>query len=147
MADVFVSYARSSEGQARAVAAALKGAGYSVWYDAELPTHRAYGDVIQEELERARAVIVIWSAEAIKSQWVRSEADRARGAGKLVQLTLDGTLLPMPFDQIQCADLTGVGAGSLATHPGWAKVSASLATLLQGGRGAGASAPGGYRPH
>ncbi|MGH7025355.1 MAG: AAA family ATPase [Caulobacteraceae bacterium] len=131
MSDVFVSYARSSERQARATAAALRSAGYSVWFDEDLPTHRAYGDVIEEQLASAKAVVVIWSAEAVRSQWVRAEANRAREEGKLVQLTLDKSNLPLPFDQVQCADLSGwTGDGE---HPGWMKVTASIAALVGGG--------------
>ena len=73
--------------------------------DEELPAHRAYADVISERLDEAKAVLVLWSKEAAASHWVRSEANRAREHGKLVQASVDGTLPPMPFDQIQCADL------------------------------------------
>src|SRR5882757_9823884 len=106
MSDVFISYARSTAPQAQQVAQALRALGYGVWRDDEIPAHRSYADVIEERLSSAKAVVVIWSAEAVKSEWVRSEANRAREDGKLVQLTLDHTKLPMPFDQIQCADLT-----------------------------------------
>ncbi|HEV2530287.1 TIR domain-containing protein [Phenylobacterium sp.] len=135
MADIFISYARSTARQARAVADALRREGYSVWNDDNLPTHRAYGEVIEEQLALAKAVVVIWSAEAVRSQWVRSEADRARGENKLVQLSVDGARLPMPFDQIQCADLSGPAMAH--THPNWAKVTASVADLM----GAAAPAP------
>src|SRR5258707_6245301 len=49
-----------------------------IWWDADLPANRDYADVIEERLAGAKAVLVLWSAEAVKSQWVRSEADRAR---------------------------------------------------------------------
>src|SRR5262250_3175083 len=107
MADIFISYARSTAAQAQAIAQALRALGYGVWRDDELPAHRAYAEVIEERLKAARAVVVVWSAEAAKAEGVRSEADRARNDRKLVQLTVDGTALPMPFDQIQCADLNG----------------------------------------
>jgi adenylate cyclase len=107
LADIFVSYARSTEPQAQEVAAALRSAGYNVWRDDELPAHRAYSDVIEERLHSAKAVVVLWSAEAARSQWVRAEADIAREAGTLVQVTIDGTIPPLPFNQIQCADLKG----------------------------------------
>ena len=81
--------------------------GYDVWRDDELPAHRSYAEVIEERLASAKAVVVLWSAEAAKSEWVQSEADRARANRKLVQLRLDGAALPMPFDRIQCADLAG----------------------------------------
>ena len=105
MTDVFVSYAWSDELHAKRVADALQAQGYAVWRDDELPAHRAYADVIEERLKSARAVVVLWSAEAVKSQWVRAEADAARGSGTLIQARLDGTVPPMPFNQIQCADL------------------------------------------
>ncbi|MEO6114152.1 MAG: TIR domain-containing protein [Sphingomicrobium sp.] len=128
MADIFVSYGRSTEGQAQQVTEALRAAGYSVWRDDELPAHRAYSDVIEERLRSAKAVVVLWSAEAARSQWVRAEADVAREAGTLVQISIDGTLPPMPFNQIQCADLAGwTGDQSVA---GWRKVESSLALLV-----------------
>jgi adenylate cyclase len=130
MSDIFISYARSTAEQAQAVAEALRGLGYDVWRDDELPAHRAYAEVIEERLQAAKAVVVIWSAEAVKSEWVQSEADTARTDHKLVQLTVDGTKLPRPFDRIQCADMTG-WAGDLDAHD-WKKVVASVAELIGG---------------
>jgi adenylate cyclase len=130
MSDIFISYARSSANKAHAVAEALRKLGYDVWRDDELPAHRAYGDVIEERLTAAKAVLVIWSADAARSHWVRSEADRARGEHKLVQMKLDSSALPMPFDQIQCADMIG-WAGEIDA-PGWRKVLASVGVLVDG---------------
>jgi len=107
MTAVFVSYARPTEPQAERVADALRACGYEVWRDDELPAHRAYSEVIEERLTGAKAVVVLWSEAAAKSQWVRAEADAARTAGTLVQASLDGSIAPMPFNQIQCADLQG----------------------------------------
>lgn len=90
MSDVFISYARSSEKQAGQVEEALRTAGFGVWRDAELPAHRSYAEVIEERLRSAKAVVVLWSAEAAKSHWVRAEADAAREAGTLVQAGVDG---------------------------------------------------------
>ena len=118
MSDVFISYARSTADTAQVVAEALRALGYAVWRDDELPAHRAYSDVIEERLRAAKAVVVIWSAEAAKSQWVRAEADVARQAGSLVQLRVDPTGLPLPFNQIQCADLDGWRGDTNAAGPG-----------------------------
>src|SRR3954471_7665371 len=107
MAEVFVSYARTEEATADSVANALRAEGFAVWRDDQLPAHRAYSEVIEERLKSAKAVVVLWSAEAARSQWVRAEADSAREACTLVQASLDGSLPPMPFNQIQCADLKG----------------------------------------
>ena len=104
MSDVFISYARSTANEAQQIAAALRALGYEVWRDDELPPHRDYTEVIEERLREAEAVVVIWSAEAVRSQWVRAEANVAREAGTLVQLRVDGATPPLPFNQIQCAD-------------------------------------------
>jgi adenylate cyclase len=127
MSDVFVSYARSTSSQAQAIAEALQALGYEVWRDDELPAHRDYSEVIEERLRASKAVVVVWSAEAVKSQWVRAEADVAREAGTLVQLSLDGIMPPLPFNRIQCADLNGWN-GELGAA-GWRKVIDSVAAL------------------
>ena len=139
MSDVFVSYARPDEPQAERVAEGLRSAGYRVWRDDELPAHRAYGEVIEERLKSARAVIVLWSAEAAKSQWVRAEADAARELGTLVQASLDGTIPPLPFNQIQSADLGGWRGDAEA--PGWRKLQASVAALAAPGEQSKAKPP------
>jgi adenylate cyclase len=129
VSDVFISYARSTEGAAVRAAEALRAQGFSVWRDEQLPAHRPYADVIEERLRGARAVLVLWSAEAAKSEWVRSEADLGRALHTLVQASLDGSVAPMPFDQIQCADLRGwSGQGG---HAGWRKVLDSIAELAE----------------
>jgi adenylate cyclase len=127
MAEVFISYARPDEPHAERIAEALRSQGYGVWRDDELPAHRAYADVIEERLKAAKAVIVLWSAEAARSQWVRAEADAARSAGTLVQAQIDGSVPPMPFNQIQCADLKD-WTGDCET-PGWRKLKGSVAAL------------------
>jgi adenylate cyclase len=127
VSDVFISYARSTDRQARDAAEALRVLGYEVWRDDQLPAHRAYSDVIEERLASASAVLVLWSVEAVKSHWVRAEADRAREAGTLVQARLDATVPPMPFNQIQCADLAHWSGDPQA--PGWLKVAESIAAL------------------
>jgi adenylate cyclase len=129
--DVFISYARPSEDEAHRIAELLRGKGFSVWRDDELPAHRAYSDVIEERLKSAKAVVVLWSGESAKSHWVRAEADTAREAGTLVQATLDSSLPPMPFNQIQCADLNGWNGDTGAA--GWRKLESSVAALVGGG--------------
>ena len=130
MADVFISYARADQAVARRLACALEAAGLDLWWDADLPAHRAYSEVIERNLADAKAVVVLWSKAAAASEWVRAEADFARGAGKLAQAQIDKSLPPMPFNQTQCADLEG-WRGS-PKHPGWAKLEASIKALVSG---------------
>ena len=127
MGEIFVSYAREDEPRAKAIAEALRAHGHRAWRDDELPAHRAYADVIEERLNTADAVIVLWSAEAAKSQWVRAEADVARNRGTMIQASLDGSIPPLPFNQIQCADLNG--SDKPADAPGWVKLMGSVEAL------------------
>ena len=131
MPGVFVSYCRTSAQVAEQVASALSTMGYDVWRDDQLPAHLSYGEVIEEKLCSAHAVVVLWSSDACKSQWVRAEADYARQAGTLVQASLDGTIPPLPFNQIQCADLTGWEGDTEAA--GWRKIEHSVVALAPPG--------------
>jgi adenylate cyclase len=139
MSEIFISYARSTAAKAQQIAEALRGLGYGVWRDDELPAHRSYAEVIEERLKAAEAVVVVWSAEAVRSEWVQSEADRARMDRKLVQLSVDGAPLPMPFDRIQCADLAEWSGDPGAA--GWKKVVNSIADLTRGAAHGRASLP------
>lgn len=127
MADIFLSYARHSANAAKLVAETLRAAGYSVWFDESLPAHRAYSEVIEEQLESAAAVLVLWSSDGVRSHWVRSEANRARETDRLIQVRLDGAQLPMPFDQIQCADLSR-WQGNVSAQP-WQNILSSVTAL------------------
>ena len=140
MSHIFISYARPDEPLASLIADGLREGGFEVWRDDELPAHRAYAEVIEERINGAKAVVVLWSAEAARSHWVRAEADTARGRLTLVQVSLDGTLPPMPFNQIQCADLKAWDGQR--TAPGWRKLVSSVTELA----GSPAKAPPSSRP-
>jgi len=127
MADVFISYSRENEPLVRRLAEAVKREGYSLWWDDELPPHLVYGDVIAEEIGKAKSAIVVWSEAAARSEWVRAEADLARNQKKLVQTSIDGRMPPMPFNQLHFVSI-GDWRGE-DDHPGWSRVKESLAAL------------------
>jgi len=136
MVDVFISYSRTDLAAVTRLAEAVEAEGYEVWWDADLPPHLSYGDVITAKIGMAKAAIVVWSEASVASEWVRAEADMARNQKKLVQTALDNVMPPLPFNQIQFAEM-GDWQGE-PDHPGWRKVKASLAELC--GRG-GAAEP------
>jgi len=128
MSDVFISYAHSTQAQARQVAEALRALGHDVWWDEENPLHRPFSAAINEHARDAKAVLVLWSNDALQSDWVHAEADVARQARVLVQVSLDGCLPPIPFNQTPYADLTGWTGDTKA--PAWRKVVASVNELV-----------------
>jgi DNA-binding transcriptional MerR regulator len=132
--NIFISYAQSTAAGAQKIGEALRALDYGVWGNEELPTDLGeYAGVIEERLKTAKAVVVVWSAEAVTSQWVKAEADLARQAGTLVQLSLDDAVPPQPFDSIPFAQLAG-WSGDLDA-PGWRNVVESIEGKM-GGAGA-----------
>lgn len=128
MADVFLSYARPDEPKVRRIADLLAAEGHEVWWDADLPPHRSYSEVIQEEVGRAKAVLVAWSKESLGSEWVRAEADMARNARKLVQVALDDTSPPLPFNQIHVVKLADWHGSRDDVE--WQRILRSIAEIL-----------------
>jgi len=106
MSDVFVSYARPDEPQAKRVAEALRALGHRVWRDDELPAHRPYSEVIEERLSSAKAVVVLWSPESVVSRWVRAEATVADHNNTLLPVTIKPCRRPVIFELTQTADLS-----------------------------------------
>lgn len=144
MVDVFISYSRENKERVAQIAHAVQAAGYDLWWDAELPPHRSYGDVITEKIGSAKAAIVVWSHASAQSEWVRAEADVARNQKKLVQTAIDDVMPPLPFNQIQFAELADWDGDP--NHRGWRKVLLSLEDLcgrppLTGGEAPAAPPP------
>ncbi|MEA3013222.1 MAG: hypothetical protein QOD42_1767 [Sphingomonadales bacterium] len=138
MSDVFISYSRENQEVVRRLAEAVKRLGYDVWWDDQLPPHLSYGDVISQKVGGAKAAIVVWSANAAQSEWVRAEADMARNQKKLIQTSIDGRDPPMPFNQLHYVSLADWDGSD--DHPGWSKVKESLFALC-GPPGAEAAIP------
>lgn len=61
----------------------------------------------EQRLESARAVLAIWSRNARNSTWVHAESLIAADACKLLQMRLDGTPPPPPFNALPIADMSG----------------------------------------
>jgi hypothetical protein len=105
MADIFLSYAREDATRARRVAQALESRGWSVWWDRRIPHGQDFTAHIQLQLDAATCIVVLWSAAAVKSSFVRDEANEGLN-GRLVPLLLEPVKQPLGFRQYQSADLT-----------------------------------------
>lgn len=107
MADIFISYARPDRDKVEDLSVALEEEGFSLWWDRQIGGGEEFSETIEQELESAKIVIVVWSAHAIKSHWVRDEADFAREQNKLLPLSLDGVLPPLGSRQLHTIDFSG----------------------------------------
>ena len=111
MGRVFLSYARADRLCAERIARVLEEHGHTVWWDRHLDGGEEFADEIESELNAAEAVLVVWSARSIKSRWVRDEAAVGGESGRLVPITIDGSLPPLGFRQFHTLDLNGWKAG------------------------------------
>lgn len=106
MAGVFLSYAHRDNARAKVIAGALAKAGHSVWWDLHVRGGAEFANVIDEALQAADVVVVLWSSNSVKSAWVRDEAAAGRDNGRLIPIQIDGAETPLGFRQFQNLDFT-----------------------------------------
>ena len=114
--EIFISYANEDEARVEPLARLLEAEGWSVWWDRDIPVGRTFDEVIEEALDAARCVIVVWTEESVASRWVKTEAGEGAARNILVPVLLDDVRIPLAFRRIQAADL--VGWEGEQQHPG-----------------------------
>ena len=103
--DVFVSYARKNRPVAEQLAEGLSASGLQVWWDSELSAGSEFASVIETKLQGAAVVIVLWSADSVRSAFVRDESSRALKHDKLLPVRIEEIELPLGFGQLHTLDL------------------------------------------
>lgn len=111
MADIFISYARADRNRVGKLASALEAHGHSVWWDRQITGGSDFSADIERELDACEVVLVVWSAAAGESPWVKDEAAVGREQGKLVAISLDAGLPPLGFRQYHAIDFSGWKGG------------------------------------
>jgi len=84
MTHVFISYSNKDRDLAASLATALEAQGFSVWWDFNLVGGVNFRKEILEQLNAARAVIVIWTENSVISEFVLDEADHAKSEKKFI---------------------------------------------------------------
>lgn len=103
---IFFSYSREDQARALPIIRLIEQAGFSVWWDGLLAGGERFSRTTEDALDRAKAVVVLWSKTSVQSHWVHDEATRGRDRRILVPLSLDGSLPPLGFGQFQVIDLS-----------------------------------------
>ncbi len=81
----------------------LRAEGFQLFWDRDMDSRRTWSETIEEEIERADAVLVQWSERARRSRYVTGEADVAVSAGKLFMAHVPGfdlDKLPVDFRRL-----------------------------------------------
>ncbi|HJU77623.1 MAG TPA: TIR domain-containing protein [Sphingomicrobium sp.] len=109
MSDVFVSYKAEDRSRVRALVSALEADGLNVWWDHRIEAGSEWRDEIQRQLEAARCVIVVWSANSIapEGRFVRDEASRAQRRRTYLPVRIDDVEPPLGFGETQAIALEG----------------------------------------
>ena len=128
MSDIFISYAKEDRGKAKDIAEALKQQGFSVWWDRSILPGETFDTVIEDALDTAKCVIVLWSKTSVYKEWVRTEASEGKQRGILIPVLIDDVKIPLAFRRIQAADLRD-WEGKLP-HPGFDNLLKAVAGIL-----------------
>jgi len=106
MADVFISYAHQDENRAIRIASLLEQHGLSIWWDRHIPPGKTWDQVIGTALDEAECVVVLWSRNSVKSDWVKDEASRGARREALVPVIFDHVDSPLGFGRIEAAQFS-----------------------------------------
>ena len=110
MTDIFISYKREERVAAQRFADSLSSAGYSVWWDLELVGGEDFSSVIRKKIDAAKCVIVLWSNQSVRSEYVQAEAEYARKLGKVLPVFIDDVrpiALPLMLQGLHTLDCSG----------------------------------------
>jgi uncharacterized membrane protein YeaQ/YmgE (transglycosylase-associated protein family) len=127
-ADIFISYASADRPLAHSLAKALQNEGWSVWWDRVIPPGKSFDAVIEEALDTAKCVVVLWSSSSVLSDWVKVEASEAARRRILIPALSANVTIPLEFRRIQAASLIDWTGSS--DHPGFQSLTASVRDLL-----------------
>lgn len=131
MADIFLSYKRTDREKIRILVAELAKLHISVWYDAQLEAGDQFDDEIVKELYKAKAHIICWTSESVRSRWVRSEAHIGADRGIHVPIFIERCSIPPPFNLDHTQDLSDWQGD--AGHPEWQSTLSRIGILLNRG--------------
>lgn len=141
MSQVFLAYRSVDAERANTVRTKLEALGVPLFIDHKLISGDDYIRVINEQLDAAVAVLVLWTAAAVDmssptgtANFVLSEAERGFSRGILVAATFDKLVLshlPVPFNRFQAPDVSDwIENGASAKHQGWQSVLKALGNKL-----------------
>lgn len=137
--DIFISYSRSDRDRVTHIARGLEQAGYSVWWDRHIKPGQDFGQVIEDAINQAKAVVVVWSNASVRSNWVRDEAQFGVQHDRLVPVMIDPVNTPLGFGRIHAAELFD-GADDPTQSSQWADFLESVRVQIGEGSGNGESA-------
>jgi hypothetical protein len=106
MAYIFISYSRNDREFVFSLAEALTRRGCTVWWDRDIEHGKYFDRTIEQEIQKANIVIVIWSSTSRESNWCRAEAASALEHNKLLPISIQNAKPPMRFMHLHTGDMS-----------------------------------------
>ena len=126
--EVFLSYASPDRERVTTLVHALEAEGMQVWWDRDIAYGESFHKVIEQALDAAACVIVVWTSNSVASEWVVNEASDARKRNRLVPVMLEPLTPPLEFRHLQTADLSKWGGD--AADPEFAGLRHAVSAML-----------------
>lgn len=127
MTDIFISYSRNDRDRCVAIRDALAALKVNVWSDARIGAGSHFDREIEREIAAAKALLVLWSADSVESDWVRNEARTGKEESRLIATQIGPCQLPLEFRSVQ-SELLPEGAEG-GDHPAWIGILARIGDL------------------
>ena len=107
MTDVFVSYKVEDRPRVRTLVNALVAEGLDVWWDVGIEGGTNWRQAIQDHLDSAACVLVVWSSHSVapSGYFVHDEAAHALRRGVYLPIAIDAVDPPLGFGQAQVLPL------------------------------------------
>ncbi len=106
MSDIFLSYSRDDRTRVAPLVDYLTSNGWDVWWDREIHPGQGFEESIDQQIQAARCIVVVWSKLSIDSRWVKNEALEGLDRNILVPILIDQVRVPVAFKQTLAADFT-----------------------------------------
>ena len=103
MSDIFISYSSQDRNRILPLVEVLEQQGWSVWWDRKIPIGKTWDQVIEEAIDAAKCVVVVWSETSVSREWVKIEASEAHRRKILVPVMIDDVRIPLAFS-VQARD-------------------------------------------
>ena len=140
MTDVFISYKREDFERVKPLAQGLAEDGLAVWWDEQIPGGAGWRRAIEDALNSARCVLVVWSERSVgpEGEFVHDEASHAKRRGVYLPVRIDAVQPPIGFGQIQAMPLLRWRGDR--SDPGYLKIVDAVRGVVSGEHRASAGA-------
>ena len=131
MSDIFICYSSEDRETALRLRDVFHDQGWDCFIDTHIHAGKRFDLVIEQALEVAKAVVVLWSKASCLSRYVRDEAEDGISREILVPVLIENVRIPLGFRATQAANLCG-WTGSMEHSGLQDQLLPSLRSLLGG---------------